>query len=501
MQFWKRFFPDEQKSKPSDGHPYDLDALPTGARLHYQDGTELLDAGKLDLAEVEFVAANEIAPWHKMPLFMLVYVLIHQDKITQANEIIQELLDENPLDSFAIFLQAHLKFYQQQYEDALQLYNKALYRRLRFLQPYLDRAWILIHIKQDIEKAKKDIEYAKSLVPNYIALYELEAAIAFQENDSKRGFSLLNEGLNVDANNIALLMMRGNYYAEAEQYELATNDFNKALVINPDNSDVQYSIATVHLRKNELEDAIERFTIAIDLDPSHSFSWTFRGRSLMLLKQYDEAIKNCTKAIELQPDNALAYINRRYAFYHSKQYQKALEDEAIIIELDEPEGLRLRAYTLSALGRYNEAIKYLDTLIEISPENHQAYNSRAWDKCYIGNYQEAKLDVEKAISLHSIEPYYYGTYGQVKWLMGDYEGALEDYTKELEFRYLDVINLERSVTLLKLDKQAESISLWQEATSDDAEFQSAEAYQDKYRFAPPFYEAMQELEKLVQNTD
>ncbi|GAB5494557.1 MAG: hypothetical protein Phog2KO_47720 [Phototrophicaceae bacterium] len=498
MQFWKRLFPDKQKTKPTEGHPYDLETLPTGARLHHQDGFELFQAGKLELAEIEFKRANEIAPWHKLPLFMLVYALVHQNKITQANEIIEELLDDSPLDSFAIFLQAHIKFYLQEFEEALQLYNKALYRRFWIANPYIERAWILIHIKEDFEKAKKDIEKIKLLDPENLAIYELGAKIAFHKNDHEKSLILLNKGLEIDPNNEMLLLLRGSYFVETAGYELAKNDLQQCLKINPNNPDTLYTIALIHFKKNELEQAVELFTKVIEIDPKNYFAWTFRGRCLVFLEQYDEAIKSCTKAIEIDPNDSLAYINRRHAFSRSKQYQKALADEDMILALEKPTGLRLRAHTLVALERYNEAIQYLDNLIEFSPNHADAYNGRAWQKSYIGEHQEAILDAEKAISLDDSKPNYHGTLGQAKWLMNDYEGALECYNQALTLEDSDLYKLEKSIALSKLDKQDEAISLWQEATSENAEFQSAEAYQDKYRFAPPFYEAMQALEKLAQ---
>lgn len=94
----------------------------------------------------------------------------------------------------------------------------------------------------------------------------------------------------------------------------------------------------------------------------------------------------------------------------------------------------------------------------------------------MGNFYGSSIDAEKAISLDDSKPNYHGTLGQAKWLMNDYEGALECYNQALTLEDSDLYKLEKSIALSKLDKQDEAISLWQEATSKNAECQSAEAY-------------------------
>lgn len=189
--------------------------------------------------------------------------------------------------------------------------------------------------------------------------------------------------------------------------------------------------------------------------------------------------------------------------YNNKSYKDALRDidKALDLQPDCKNCLWLRAIIFIGLEQYEEAIQDYDSAIEIAPENAIIYNECAWLKSYMGDYEGAMLDIKKAIALDDTHSYFFSTRGQANWLMQNYDEALDDFIKAIELEDIHVLTLEKSIALLKLNQSIDAITLWREATSEDAEFQSAEAYQDNYRFAPPFYEAMQELEKLAQNTN
>jgi len=61
------------------------------------------------------------------------------------------------------------------------------------------------------------------------------------------------------------------------------------------------------------EEAIQRYGLAIMLNPNSSEAWTFRGIALLQLGRYEESIASFDKALEIKPDYQVAKANRDIA--------------------------------------------------------------------------------------------------------------------------------------------------------------------------------------------
>src|SRR5690606_13965265 len=58
---------------------------------------------------------------------------------------------------------------------------------------------------------------------------------------------------------------------------------------------------------NRLEEAIEAYNRAIELQPQSAWAWARKGRTLRLLNRYEEALAAYDKALAIQPTYAWAW--------------------------------------------------------------------------------------------------------------------------------------------------------------------------------------------------
>lgn len=65
--------------------------------------------------------------------------------------------------------------------------------------------------------------------------------------------------------------------------------------------------------QENFEQAVQAFTQAIQMDPTHSLALNARGYAQLRLRNYQGAIEDCTQAIRLNPNYANAYVNRSVA--------------------------------------------------------------------------------------------------------------------------------------------------------------------------------------------
>jgi tetratricopeptide (TPR) repeat protein len=122
-------------------------------------------------------------------------------------------------------------------------------------------------------------------------------------------------------------------------------------------------------RLNRCVEAVDDYSMAIELDPSHLNAYIRRGTlRYKILKRYEEALTDFDRVVELDPGYALAYLHRGIVKCHLLKFHDALPD--------------------------------FDKAIELDPNDERAYFNRGKNK-YLLKYEEdeVRADLEKAIRL------------------------------------------------------------------------------------------------------
>ena len=163
---------------------------------------------------------------------------------------------------------------------------------------YIGRALDFITVR-DYEAARRDIDKALALTPDYPLAYMLNAQ------------------------------------ADYHSYELLTKG------ANPTGDDAKLDAsARAHMRHKLLDDALTGYTKATEQSPRMAPAWYNKGNILVELQDYQAAIDAFTKAIEIKADMGEAYFNRGYV------YLKLGDRRAGIADLS-------KAGELGIVGAYN----------------------------------------------------------------------------------------------------------------------------------------------------
>jgi len=88
------------------------------------------------------------------------------------------------------------------------------------------------------------------------------------------------------------------------------------------------------LLENKLEEALECYNKALEIDPNDLFTLVGKGRVLNELKKYEEAIKCYDKLIELQPEKASPWVFKGDTLLESGMTEEALECFDRALEID-----------------------------------------------------------------------------------------------------------------------------------------------------------------------
>ncbi len=102
-------------------------------------------------------------------------------------------------------------------------------------------------------------------------------------------------------------------YSPQDEYEMAVDDFTKAIELDPDFAKAYQYRGHAHYYKSEPGKAVADFTASIRLKPDDG-TYVMRGFAYAFQREFDKAIADYNAAIRLNPASGVAYYNRALAY-------------------------------------------------------------------------------------------------------------------------------------------------------------------------------------------
>lgn len=144
------------------------------------------------------------------------------------------------------------------------------------------------------------------------------------------------------------------------------------------------------IQNGRFQQGIENINKSLELKSDWEIPYFYRAVAYQALEDFDEAILDYTKTIQLNVKMTDAYYNRAKILLSRKDIEnpdicRAVSDLEKSLELDPNfiEALYAMAAAQKKLENYNDALVYLDRLIELEPE---AVHARALKKLLLTKY-------------------------------------------------------------------------------------------------------------------
>ncbi len=149
-----------------------------------------------------------------------------------------------------------------------------------------------------------------------------------------------------------------------------------------------------------------------------AIDWYRKGVSSLHKRYLQEAINDFTKAIELNPRNASSYVNRSFAYGASGNDRKSLEDASRAVELDPMSSMAYANRGVAHFNLYRDYNRYIadsTKAIELDPNNFIAYKNRAKAYLDLGDTHRAINDIKAAARLNDKESIDYLRSRRIRW--------------------------------------------------------------------------------------
>ncbi len=194
------------------------------------------------------------------------------------------------------------------------------------------------------------------------------------------------------------------------------------------------------IQQGKLEESIEYFDKAIEINPTESLLWYMKGRVLIDLNRCEEAIELLDNAFDLNPLYIRSLCTKGIAYEKLRKYDDAMAcyDEAIILNPDDEYAYGLKGTLfLMGLKDYDNAIKYLNQAKRINPKNSMTWNNLGDAYLNIGEFKKGLECCDKARSLDSNNFRAWFTTGEIYYELHEYDKALKYAIKASEINPID----------------------------------------------------------------
>ena len=350
--------------------------------------------------------------------------LYNSGEADSASVILENIISYGSADTKVYYLLGKIKYEGRDFEKSIE--------------------YLTVSIKLD--SANFDSYYYRALSYHELSEYEYEAADlnAILNKKPEHYYTLKQRGMN--------LMFFGSYTEATEILEKATKlypdssemrrtlgfvylnqnrnmyaimDFNKAIELNPDDYEAYNFRGRAYFALKEFDKSLKDFKKSIELKPDYPLVYNSIATVFINKNQPDSALYYCNIAIELDPEYADAYKSRgKIYLYELNKAEQGIEDLKTAIEKDQ---FLLNLYIEIALyymgqKRPETALGYLNKAIEINPDYLEAYTHRADIHHAAGRKNEALKDLETALEIAKKLPKYSSLINKLEYYIEDLKG-------------------------------------------------------------------------------
>lgn len=298
---------------------------------------------------------------------------------------------------------------------------------------------------------KKGLELSKK-ESHEEAIKAYDKAIEIEPQNATLWFA---KGQELLATTYGPIGLRGQQRTVAE--EAAIKAYDKAIQIDPNYTDAWICKGFILLRiatRNSTVDmdmcneSLYSFDKALELNPKDTNALQGRGTLLFSLNRVEEAIESYDRALESDPSNigasqgkaqALTALGRKEE--SAQTYDKSLETADRDIETaNSTENLSqawlMKGMVLQEQGRYEDAAKALDNATTADPKNEMAWKAKGvLLSSMLKRHNEAIEAFDKALQINSKDPRIWQSKGDALKALGRNSEADTAYTKAKELGY------------------------------------------------------------------
>jgi len=232
-----------------------------------------------------------------------------------------------------------------------------------------------------------------------VSQYETEATAfleAYTENDIAAAITYAQSLQQTNPDDILGFLTLASAYIqkgiiESEEIlyaNLAYDEIQKALAINPESADAHRMLAQVYELRMEMDEALDAYNRAIIFDPEDYLAIGLRGHLYYLIGDLEKAEVDYKRSLEIEPENSRALTDLATLYLITDAPVDVEELLLRAIELETHHADLSRAYNALGVyymdqGWYTDAIETFQSAVTYDPSMTPALNGIAMSNFYL----------------------------------------------------------------------------------------------------------------------
>ena len=288
-----------------------LDESPENRHLRIVYARHLFDKGKMDESRIQYETALEQSPNDAEIMHALALIAMNQGNDTVAVVYLNDMILLNHRVREAHFYQGNIAERRNDIRKAIQEYKKVNIG-YGFVGDYFERAhtrvaWLLMQHNR-VREARDHLARVRAAVPIlYQQFIQIEARLLSDHDFEEEVFSLLDNQLIRNPNNIVLLRTRAMVSEKFDRLDMMERDLRAIIDIDPKNATAMNDLGyTLTNRTDRYEEALVLIEKALSINPGEAAFIDSLGWVKYRLKQFEEAVLHLRRALELFPNDEVA---------------------------------------------------------------------------------------------------------------------------------------------------------------------------------------------------
>ncbi|ORZ00497.1 hypothetical protein BCR43DRAFT_452474 [Syncephalastrum racemosum] len=230
-----------------------------------------------------------------------------------------DLPEENAVNGDAMFAQAYRALEAKQFDQALELCEKAI--ELQCSRPYHAYALNLLgtfhFLKGDNTAAMECLDKSIELDPKFVQSYIKRSSLYMEQGNIAAAFKQFDDAIAINPAEPDVYYHRGQVNYISGQFDAAAKDYAESLKLDDSFVFAHIQLGVVQYKLGSISSAMSTFNNTLKRFPESADVQNYYGELLVDQQKVQEAIDAFGKAIELDPKNPLPYINKAMLMYQA----------------------------------------------------------------------------------------------------------------------------------------------------------------------------------------
>ena len=228
-----------------------------------------------------------------------------------------------------------------------------------------------------------------------------QAESLLNQNKFHEAISIYESVCKRDGNNTGVWLRLGTLHRLTGDYVAAEGCSRKAALLSPKSVLAHYALGAALHSQGRVDEAIESYRTALQLQPDHSDSLYYLANGLRETGQLEDAVSAYKQLLKIYPDHFAGLNNYGALLTNMEEAEEAARILTHALEINDlsVETLTNLARAHILIGSHVVAIKHLNKATRVQPEFLDAHIELAWAFRLEGKYNAAIQHFEKALEL------------------------------------------------------------------------------------------------------